>query len=121
MLLLDNTIFKGIVRITQDILRFKFFYDAESLNKFFEDFTQYIANEYCAFEEYSDIEFKNLLRFDAARRRYFTSYFVCFHLHDLLVNNLHFSEMELDHFENLLPKCVGGYHVKQQGSQRTNH
>lgn len=115
MFLLDKYVFTGIVDITQDILKNYFFYDNESLNNFFDDFVNCMANEYTIFHQNVDFDFKRQLRFDLNTRRHFTSYFVSWHLHDLLVNNLHFTDMELDLFENILPKFVGVYDVKQQG------
>jgi hypothetical protein len=121
LILLDKRIFKGIFEITTDILKNNFYYDFETLADFHELFTKTIASQYCVFEDNSDDEFKRWLRFDLRSRQLFTSYFISYHLHEILVKNLHFSEKELDLFENILPKFVGVYDVKQQGNQRTNH
>jgi hypothetical protein len=121
LILLDKRIFTGIFEITTDILKNNFFYDLESLADFHKVFTMTLANEYCAFEDNSDAEFKQRLRFDLKCRQLFTSYFVSYHLHDILVHNLHFSEKELDLFENILPKFVGVYDAKQQGFKRENY
>jgi hypothetical protein len=121
LILLDKRVFKGILEITTDILKNNFFYDLETLEHFFNIFTCKMANEYCAFEDNSDEEFKRRLRHDLMCRKYFTSYFVSYHLHDILVQDFHFSDFELDLFENILPKFTGVYNAKPQGNQRTNH
>jgi hypothetical protein len=121
LILLDKRTFTGILEITTNILKNNFFYSLESIANFLEVCTVRMANEYCAFEDTSDDEFKHRLRFDLNFRRIFTSYFVSYHLHDILVENLHFSEKELDLFENILPKFQGERDVKQQGFKRANH
>lgn len=121
MILLDKQIFKGVIEITLNILKNNFFYDNETLGYFTDTYTQTLANEYCLFEDNSDEEFLRKLRFDLLGRKYFTSYFMSYHLHDTLVNELHFTEKELDLFENILPKFVGVYDAKQQGNQRTHY
>jgi hypothetical protein len=121
MILLDKQIFCGILDITTDILQNNFFYDKESIEDFYEVFQNTMANEYVLFESHTDFDFKQRLRFDLMCRKQFTTYFVSYYLHDILVHDLHFSEMELDLFENILPKFVGVKYVKPQGDKRTNH
>jgi hypothetical protein len=121
LILLDKRVFTGILEITTDILKNNFFYDFDTLSHFHNVFTYKMANEYCAFEDNIDQDFKRRLRHDLMCRKYFTSYFVSYHLHDILVQEFHFSDKELDLFENILPKFIGVYDVKHQGNQRTNH
>jgi|SRR3954466_16033691 hypothetical protein len=118
MLLLDKRVFTGIYDITTMILRDNFFYEPEALVNFMHTYTDTLANEYCLFEDNTDREFIRKLKTDLEGRKLFTSYFMSFHLHDALVNQLHFSDEELSLFESILPKFVGVYNAKQQGNQR---
>jgi hypothetical protein len=121
MFLLDKYVFTGIVDITQNILQNYFFYDTECINNFFDDFVDCMADEYRQCYESMDQQLRTELKLSRDRRKHFTSYFVTWHLHDLLVNNLHFSKLELDMFENILPKFTGANHAKQQGYQRESY
>ena len=118
---MDKRIFTGIFELTTNILKNHFFYDTESIRSFQDEYTMKIANEYCLFEQQTDEDFIRRLKSDLMGRKYFTSYFMSYHLHDILVENLHFTEQELDLFENLLPKIVGEQNVKYKGHERTNY
>jgi hypothetical protein len=121
MFLLDREISEGIYKITVDILKNYFFYDTASLTRFADIFVNYISHQYVEFDKSTDRAYKLQLKNDSYDRKYFTSYFLSFHLHDILVDKLHFSELELDCFENILPKFMGeSKHAKQTG-KRANY
>lgn len=107
MLLLDREMYKGILRISTSILKTYFFYDDECLERFWACFGDTIEEEYLYFDENADYGFKVQLQYDLKLRRDWTCYFVSFHLHDILMDQLHFTELELDCFENLLPNTTG--------------
>lgn len=109
MVLLEKDILKGILQITCNILQKNFYYDNASLSRFLDIFQEVMTDEYCAFEQYTEQEFLDELKADKTARLYFTSYFTSANLHDILVHDLHFTEMELDCFENMLPKYTGVY------------
>jgi hypothetical protein len=109
VILLDKEILKGILQITCNILKNNFFYDDFSLKRFLNIFHEVMTDEYCAFEQYTDEEILEELRNDKVTRQYFTSYFTSANLHDIFVHDMHFTEEELDCFENMLPKYTGVY------------
>jgi hypothetical protein len=109
MVLLDKDILKGILQITCNILKNNFFYDEFSLKRFLDIFQEVMIEEYHAFEQYTEVDFIMELEHCLLTRKYFTSYFTSSNLHDILVEDLHFSELELDCFENILPKYTGVY------------
>lgn len=121
MFLLDREVSEGIYKITVDILQNYFFYDVESLVRFSDIFVQYIADQYVEFDRSVDQAYKMQLRYDVTNRKYFTSYFLSAHIHDILVDKLHFSEQELDCFENILPKFVGESNDVKQTGKRANY
>ena len=121
MILLDKQIFKGIFETTKSILKNNFFYDPESLAAFCDVFTMKMVDEYCLFEQQADIEFKQKLKYDQYEKRMFTRMFMSFYLYELLVQYLHFSEPELDMFENILPKFAGVNHVKYESDERASY
>lgn len=107
MVLLEKDILKGILQITCNILKNNFFYDDFSLKRFLDIFQEVMTEEYTAFEQCTEQEFLDELKNDKTTRLYFTSYFTSANLHDILVHDLHFTEQELDCFENMLPKYSG--------------
>jgi hypothetical protein len=121
MFLLDSGIFEGILRISTNILQRYFFYDEDSLGRFLNCFEETMKDEYYYFEETIDESFKFELQMSKEKRMHFTSYFVSYYLHDVLVYDLHFTEMELDCFENILPKYIGANDDIKQSNKRANH
>jgi hypothetical protein len=117
VILLDTVILKGILSITTKILKFNFFYDEESLERFFKLFENYIVEDYLCFEKNATKDVILQLKLDSQARSYFTSYFVSANLHDILVCEMHFTDSELDAFENLLPK-LGVNHGSKPSRKR---
>ena len=107
MRLLDSQIYKGILNITAKILRDYFFYDGDALSKFIDLFTEKMRTEYLRLEKTAPHSMICFLKHDPRGRKYFTSYFVSYHLHDVLVDDFHFENEELMMFDNILPKFVG--------------
>lgn len=121
MFLLDREVSEGIYKITVDILKNYFFYDLDSLERFADIYVDYISHQYIEFDKTTDKSYKLQLKYDLYDRKYFTSYFLSYHLHDILVDKMHFSDLELDCFENILPKFMGeSKHAKQTG-KRTHY
>jgi len=121
MFLLDVGIFKGILQISTNILKQYFFYDEECLGRFLNCFEETMKEEYYFFEDNVDPSFKWELTHSKSKREHFTSYFVSYFLHDVLVLDLHFTEMELDCFENILPKYIGVDDDIKQGNKRAHY
>jgi hypothetical protein len=107
MRLLDTDLCQSILHVTTRILREYFFYDSECLGRFIDSFIEKIKAEYSRFECAAHQEMMLFLKFDVVAREHFTSYFVSYHLHDLLVDDFCFTEIELNMFDNILPKFVG--------------
>lgn len=121
MVLLDRLIYKGILRITTRILQNNFFYDEGSLARFLQIFDATMKEEYLQFDLAADSKFKWQLKIDKYLRHDFTSWFVSYHLHDILVDDLFFTEEELDAFENILPKYQGVQNDSKQINKRAQY
>ena len=107
MRLLDIDLCQNILHITTRILREYFFYSPESLGRFIDAFIEKIREEYSRLENAAHREMTFFLKYDPVGKAHFTSYFVSYHLHDVLVDDFFFSENELQMFDNILPKFIG--------------
>lgn len=121
MFLLDKDMFTGILRVTTIILQDYFYYSNECLAKFFDEFVEVIADDYVQFYSNATDKLKHELKYHPLKRKYFTSYFVSYHLHEVLAAKLHFTEMELQAFENLIPKYTGVHKHDKQINKRAYH
>lgn len=123
MTYLDLKIFRGIITITLTILKDNFFYDDDCLRRFIKKFYEVIEFEYLKFSNTIDDEIRDYLENDWAGRKDFTSYFVSYHVSNILVEFLFFSEQELKLFENILPKYIGANNDKnvEQGNERATN
>jgi hypothetical protein len=122
MILLDEFVFKEILRMTIEIMQKKFYYSQASIERFVDRFVFVITNEYCAFEENTDCYIKTAIRSNKLNRRAFTSDFVSYHLYDILVDDMHFSEQEIDLFLDMLPQPLGVKNTyAKQNYKRTKH
>lgn len=101
---LDQAIIKEILMLTCDILHNKFYYDKDALARFLEKIERKIVHDYKGFADYADQETLTELKYSFLARKYFTCYFVSANLHDVMVEQLHFTEQELNAFEAFLPK-----------------
>jgi hypothetical protein len=120
LLLLDDEIFKSILRMTTNILKNNFFYSDGALKRFFNCFNDLMQEEYSLFEIEVEDSFRFQLKTCDAIKKDFTCYFVSFYLHDVLMYDLHFTEMELEQFQNLLPSFIGDKQNEQTG-KRAHH
>lgn len=103
-MLLNKGILQDIMMVTCSILQNNFFYDQDSLARFIDIFTDELEFEYACFQDEANHEMKLRLKHDKKARNSFTTYFVSAHLRDILIDYLHFTEMELEAFDNILPK-----------------
>lgn len=120
-MLLDNEIYQGILFVTTKILKDNFFYSNECLDRFFTIYTEVMTDEYEQFECTACMDFKYNLDTDPELKRDFTSYFVSTNLHDILVHDLHFNDLELFAFDNLLPEYIGAKHDAKQNNERAHY
>jgi hypothetical protein len=120
-LLLDQEIYKGILRITATILQNHFYYSLESLERFFDCFAEAVEDAYILFQETASEGFLDQIKEDTTARREFTSTFISTQMHEVLVYDLHFTELELDCFELFLPHCTGANDDTKQSHKRTHY
>jgi hypothetical protein len=103
----DPKVMKEILGVTCSILERNFFYAPEELNFFLETFAEGFSEDIVGFESYAEKEILAELHRSKKARNYFTCYLVSAHLRDIFINEFHFSEQELEAFENILPKYAG--------------
>jgi hypothetical protein len=119
-MLLDRQIFKEILLITCAIFKNNFFYDKESIERFLKIFTEIIKGECEIFDRFADENIRLRLKYDHDARKEFTAYFVSIHLREIMIEHLNFSEMELQAFENVLPKYSEASDDVEPYSQRAH-
>jgi hypothetical protein len=103
-MLLDRDILEEILYFTCTILKKHFFYDEEGVMRFLHIFTDTVEFELIQFGNWANQQIQLRLKYDQSARFYFTSYFVSVNLRNVMVEHLHFSESELEAFDNFLPK-----------------
>lgn len=101
---LDRIALEEMLTVTSLILQKYFFYDEESVSRFFHVFTDEMERELICFESEASLETRIQIKHDRVARLYFTIYFASFQIRRVLINYLHFTEAELKAFENLVPK-----------------
>ena len=101
---LDRVVLEEILLVTCSILKKYFFYDEESIARFLQVFTMVVECELDCFDHWASEEVRIQLQFDRKARFYFTNYFVSANLRNVMIHYLHFTESELQAFENVLPK-----------------
>lgn len=121
MFLMDKETMVGLLNICQSILLDYFYYAEECLEPFFKYFQEYMIDEYVTFYDGADYSTKMELKYDWQSRRNFTAYLMSKGIHRSLVDILHFSDEELNAFENLIPKYTGVHHDFKQSIERANH
>ena len=123
MCLLDKEIFSEILKITCCILKHNFFYDDYCLRRFINKFMRVMEVEYSLFIHAADLELKTFLKYNDKARGSFTGDFLSYHLHFILVDYMHFSDQELNQFDNILSKIVGVANESnvQKSNERTHN
>lgn len=121
LLVLDREILQDIMTVTCTILQNNFFYSEPVLSRFVDTMADVLGDEMEALDEWIDQDFKMTMKYDRLARKEFTCYFVSDHLHDVLVYDMHFSDQELDAFENILPKYTGVTDDTKQRSERARY
>lgn len=121
-MLIDFKLTENIMRVTCLILQNNFFYGEESLARFLSNFHARLEADYHKIDKNADEQFKKQMNTDRIARKDFTAYFASYHLHDCLVEDCFFSDVELSLFENILPKYTGATRNGFKSSeQRKNH
>ena len=118
---LDRNVVEEIFVITCAILKKHFFYDEESISRFLHVFTDSIEYELICFENWANKEIQIQLKYDRKARFYFTNYFVSANLRHVMIKHLHFSESELEAFDNVLPKYSEVIEDVKSCSQRAHY
>jgi hypothetical protein len=121
LLVLDREILHNIISVSCSILQNNFYYSEEVLSRFVDTLGDILGDEMEALDEWLDQDFKMSMKYDILARKEFTCYFVSSHLHDVMVYDLHFSEQELDAFENILPKYTGVADDTRPRSERASY
>lgn len=106
-MLLERDVLRDILTVTCSILQNNFFYDEDSLGRFLDIFTNEMEYDFACFNEKADDDFRLRLKYDRKARALFTTYFTSMNLRETLIDFFYFSEMELEAFDNLLPKYSG--------------
>jgi hypothetical protein len=120
MPIFDPQLMKAIIKITCSVLRDNFFYSDESIASFINTFTDDMANALDEFEAFAEESIINELHRDRLARFHFTCYFTSVNLRFIFINKMHFTEQELQAFENLLPKYIGEKRYEKQRHTRTD-
>jgi hypothetical protein len=119
---LDPAILKAILQVTCSILEKNFFYDKETISVFLTKFTDDTIQELELFEQSTDPEILYELETDPKARLHFTCYLASSQLRHIFLNELHFTEQELNAFDNILPKHTGeNYEKRQPKHKRTSY
>jgi hypothetical protein len=118
---LDRVVLEEILYVTCSILKKHFFYDDESIARFLHVFTHVAECELDCFDQWASEEVRLQLRFDRKARSCFTSFFVSANLRNVMIHYLHFSESELQAFENFLPNYSEVIENVESCNQRAHH
>lgn len=103
-MILDRMVLEEILMITCLILKKYFFYDEEGITRFLHVFTDSMEFELDCFDQWAEKEVQIQLQYDPKARFYFTTYFISANLRNVMIKHLHFSESELEAFDNVLPE-----------------
>ena len=107
MRILDFSATRTILEVTCDILEKNFYYDKDAVSRFLTIFSDEVSEE---------------LERSYRSRLYFTIYFVSANLRHILMYELHFTEQEIQAFENFLPSYTGeGKYGKQPQPKGTDY
>jgi hypothetical protein len=118
---LDRKALEEILLVTCSILKKHFFYDEESIGRFLHVFESVVECELECFDHWASEEVRIQLQFDRKARFYFTNYFVSANLRNVMIHYLHFSEFELQAFENFLPNYSEVNENVESCNQRTHY
>lgn len=104
MMLIDRATLRGILRVTFSVLRNNFFYSEDHLKDFLQLFSDDFSTALIDFGDSAELHILNNLYHSWTRRFDFTCYFASEVIRDVLINDFHFNEMELQAFENVMSK-----------------
>lgn len=104
MMLIDRTTLRGILRMTFSVLRNNFFYGEDHLKEFLQSFSDDFSTALIDFGDNAELHILNNLYYSRTRRFDFTCYFASEVIRDVLIDDFHFNEMELQAFENVMSK-----------------
>ena len=101
---LDRFALEEILTTTSSILEKHFFYDGDGISRFLDIFLDVIEHELNLFELQAHPETIIQIKYDRNARFFFTLYFVSINLRQIMIEHLHFTELELKAFDSVLPK-----------------
>lgn len=104
MMLIDRSTLRDILRITFSVLRNNFFYGEDHLKEFLHSFSDDFSTALIDFGGHAELHVLNNLYFNQAKRFDFTCYFTSEVIRDVLIDDFHFNELELQAFENVMSK-----------------
>jgi hypothetical protein len=104
MMLIDRETLRGILRMTFGVLRNNFFYGEDQLKSFLQLFSDDFSTALIDFGDNAELHILKNLYHNRSRRFDFTCYFASEVIRDVLIDEFHFNEMELQAFENVMSK-----------------
>ena len=121
--IIDREMARNVTCLTQMILRRFFYYDCEAVNNFMKNFARVINGEHTHLQLHSTDDFKYFIWGNPDAQQKFTANFLGFFLLETLSETLHFNELELMHFENILLKYLKEVEPVEhaQKYERKNH
>jgi hypothetical protein len=104
MKLIDRAALREILRITCNILRNNFFYSEDHLKKFTAYFADDFSTALMGFRHTAEAFILNTLQASRSTRFIFTGSLSSRVIREILINDFHFNELELQAFENVISK-----------------
>lgn len=104
IMLIDRPSLRMILRMTFSILRNNFFYDEDQLKDFLHLFSDDFSTALMDFGDNAEKHILQKLTYSRATRFNFTCYFASEVIRDVLIDDFHFNETELQAFENVMSK-----------------
>lgn len=104
--IIDREMTRTITHLTEMILKRFFYYDYDSIDYFTRNFARVINGEHTNLQLNSSTDFKFFMWGNKYAQQEFTANFLGFFLLETLDKTLHFNDLELIHFENILLKYL---------------
>ena len=104
MMLIDRALLRDMLRVTFSVLRNNFFYGEDHLKEFLQSFSDDFSTALIDFGGHAELHILNNLYYNRATRFDFTCYFASEVIRDVLIDDFHFNELELQAFENIASK-----------------
>jgi hypothetical protein len=104
MMLIDRETLRGILQVTFSVLRNNFFYGEDQLKSFLQLFSDDFSTALMDFGDSAEVHILSNLYHSRSTRFDFTCYFASEVIRDVLIEDFHFNELELQAFENVMSK-----------------